>query len=86
LRANVRVEPGSREDRAYLWLRVLREGQPAQAFYENMVDHPIVSPDWMEYRIPCEVPEDATRIEFGLAFAGDGHADIDGVVLEVGER
>lgn len=87
LRASVRVEPGDRNDKAYLWLRVLRQatGSQAQAFYENMADHPITNNEWKEYEISGSVPADATTIEFGLAFVGDGEAAIDAVSVEVSD-
>lgn len=84
LRASVRVEPAGRNDKAYLWLRVLRQGQgsQAQAFYDNMADRPITSNKWIECEISAEVPADAVTIEFGLAFVGDGKTSIDDVSLE----
>ena len=84
LRAWVRVEASDRNDKAYLWLRMLTQGAyfQTEVFYENMADRPIISNEWHAYEIIGEVPANAVTIEYGIVFVGDGQAYLDAVSLE----
>lgn len=88
LSAAVRIEPNETNDKAYLWLRVIKPGYGSQGwvFFDKMADRPIMSSEWNRYEITGEVTEDAISIEYGFAFVGDGKAYIDGVSLNIVEK
>ena len=80
-RASVRVEakPGAR---AALWLRVDRPNRQV-GFFDNMMNRPIVSPEWAAYEITGDVAQDAIGIAFGvILLAGEGAVYIDNVTFE----
>jgi erythromycin esterase len=85
LRAAVRVQTNAEGDKAYLWLRISKQGVGPQAlaFYENMADRPITSDKWREYEIVADVPVDAETISYGLTFTGEGQAWLDAVSIQV---
>lgn len=84
MRAWVRVDPKNNHDKAYLWLRVLKQVEDYQTitFYDNMADRPITNKEWNEYEIVGEIPVNGTIIEYGIAFVGDGAAYLDAISLE----
>lgn len=72
LSAAVRVNDGI----GYFWLSIHRPGAPA-IFRQEIV----TSDKWQEYHILAEVPQEASKITFGLAYVGRGAAYIDEVCL-----
>ena len=78
LSAAVRAERGSGQ----LWLRV---DQPdfAPAFFDDMGDRPVTSPEWATHVIEGPVADDALRLMLGGLVAGDGAASFDAFRLEV---
>ncbi|MHC4748897.1 MAG: hypothetical protein ACYTFW_03395, partial [Planctomycetota bacterium] len=70
--AAVRVDEGI----GYLWLSV--DVPRAQAVFDQQI---ITSDKWQEYNIVAEVPEEAIKITYGLAYVGQGAAFIDDVSI-----
>jgi erythromycin esterase len=81
-RAAVRAEVEAGGNQAQLWLRVDRPGGEI-GFFDNMVDRPIVSPEWSTYEITGEVTEDAEALAFGLILTGKGRVWVDDGSLSV---
>ena len=83
LSAAVRIKPNKTNDKAYLWLRIMKSGTGSSGwlFFEKMADNPITGIEWKTYEITGAVSEDAESIEFGLSFVGDGAAYFDAVSL-----
>ena len=69
---------------AGLWLRVDGErGGPALGF-DNMEDRPVrASQGWSEHDIVLAVPDNATRIVFGVLLSGEGELWADELRLEI---
>jgi hypothetical protein len=82
-RAWIRID-GTAGSRGHLWLEITEPGEPypEAVFYESAGTRQNTGPEWREYRIVADVPEAADVISFGFAFAGDGEAWLDGVILE----
>lgn len=81
LRAAVRADVSGPGNQAYLWLRVTCP--TGLAFSDNMADRPITASEWCDYEIVGDVPTDANKITYGLAFVGDGRAWLDSVSIEI---
>lgn len=79
-RAAVRAEVEGGGNQAQLWLRVDRP-DGAIGFFDNMMNRPIVSPDWQEYEIAGEIAGDAVALNFGVLLVGKGRAWIDDASL-----
>jgi hypothetical protein len=56
---------------AYLWVRVAR----------NTADSPITAPEWREYELEVDVPDDAESVWYGIVVVGPGPAWVDTVRL-----
>lgn len=80
LRAAIRVE--GEQTRAQMWLRLDRADN-TMAFLENMDGRPITSSEWNMYDIETDVPEDVSRIVFGVMLFGGGKAWVDDVSLDI---
>jgi erythromycin esterase len=83
LSAWIRVE-GLTGDHAQMWLRVVRRGRQL-AFYDDMGDRPIASPEWRRYGISGEVTPDAQSIQMGVLSFGRARVWVDGVQLDRGD-
>jgi erythromycin esterase len=83
LRAWIRID-GTAENRGHLWFEVTEPGDPypESVFYESTETRHNTGSEWREYRIVADVSEAADVIFFGFAFAGEGEAWLDGVILE----
>ena len=80
LRSAIRVK--GEQTRAQMWLRLDRADN-TMAFLENMSGRPITSPEWNTYDIETDVPEDVSRIGFGVMLFGGGNAWVDDVSLDI---
>ena len=60
----------------YLWISINVPGSPG-IFHQEI----ITSDKWQEYHIVAEVPQKASKITYGLAYAGQGAAFIDDVAI-----
>lgn len=72
LSAALRVSGGV----GYLWVSINVPGSPG-IFHQEI----ITSDKWQEYHIVAEVPQKASKITYGLAYAGQGAAFIDDVAI-----
>jgi C-terminal processing protease CtpA/Prc len=79
-RGAVKVKAGDDNSRAQLWLRVDRP-EKQTAFFDNMAQRPILSPDWAYYEITGDVASDAATLNFGLILLGGGEASLDDVSI-----
>jgi len=61
---------------AYLWLSI--DGRNAPNIFRQEI---ITSDIWHKYSLSTEVPQDAFRITYGLAYVGQGAAFIDDVTI-----
>jgi len=74
--------PDVAEDRAQLWLRVVRTNGRV-GFSDSMDNRPVRSSDWSWAEITAPIDEDAQTINFGVMSFGGAHAWIDGIAFEV---
>jgi len=82
LRAWLKVEAGSPEDRAQLWLHVLRpNGKPG--FLDNMDDRPVRPAGWTPCEIVAEIDTDAQFVDFGVTVNGRGRVWVDDVTFDI---
>lgn len=81
LSAWVKVRARGMSSRAQLWLRVDRPSDPG--FFDNMLDRPIMTPEWAEYTITGPIAADAQRFVFGALVSGKGEFLFDGFRLSV---
>jgi hypothetical protein len=70
------------EDRAQLWLRVVRTNSRV-GFSDSMDNRPVRSSNWIWAEITAEIDEDAKTINFGVMSFGGAHAWVDGMSFEV---
>jgi len=70
------------EDRAQLWLRVVRTNSRV-GFSDSMDNRPVRSSNWSWAEITAEIDEDARTINFGVMSFGGAHAWVDGISFEV---
>jgi hypothetical protein len=70
------------EDRAQLWLRVVRTNSRA-GFSDSMDDRPVRSSEWSRAEINAEIDEDAKTIYFGVMSFGGARAWIDDISFEL---
>lgn len=82
LRASVRVDGRSSEDRAQLWMRVDRK-DGATGFFDNMDDQPIKSSAWRTCELLGRVSPDAEQLNFGMMLLTAGQACLDSASLDV---
>jgi hypothetical protein len=82
LRAWVKVEGGSADDRAQMWLHVLRTGGKP-GFSDDMDDRPVRPSDWTACEIVTEVDGDAQFLDFGITAIGRGRVWLDEVAFDV---
>jgi hypothetical protein len=83
LRAWVRVEAGSPEDRAQMWLHVDRPGGRL-AYVDNIDDHRPVQPDnWTAGEIVVEIDRDSQFLDFGVTAFGRGRVWVDDVTFDI---
>jgi len=82
LRAWVRVEASTPDDRAQMRLVVDREGH-RNGFLDNMDDRPVRSAEWTLCDITGKVDMDATFIEIGIMSIGRGRVWVDDVSFDV---
>jgi erythromycin esterase-like protein len=69
---------------AGLWWRVDGKEQGRSLAFDNMQDRGVKgTTDWERYAIELEVPEDATNINFGALFPGQGTAWFDHFAVEL---
>lgn len=73
------------EDRAQLWLRVVRTDSRA-GFSDSMDNRPVRSSEWSRAEITAEIDEDAKTIYFGVMSFGGARAWVDGLSFEVIEK
>ena len=71
LTVSVKADVKTIEDKGFAWLRVDRESNQ-RGFFDNMMNRPITSPVWQEYKITGTVSEDATFLYFGGIVLGSG--------------
>jgi hypothetical protein len=82
LRAWLKVEAAAPEDRAQLWLHVLRpNGKPG--FLDNMDDRPVRPADWTACEIVAEIDSDAQFLDFGVTAIGRGRVWVDEVTFDI---
>jgi hypothetical protein len=81
LRAWVRVEAGSPEDRAQLWLRIDRPSGKASFF--DLEDRAIRPDNWTAGEIVAEIDADAQFLAFGVTATGRGRVWVDDVTFDV---
>ena len=82
LRAWLKVEAASPEDRGQLWLHVLRPaGKPG--FLDNMDDRPVRPAEWTPCEIVGEVDSDAQFLDFGVIATGRGRVWVDDVTFDI---
>lgn len=82
LRAWLKVEAASPEDRAQFWVHVLRpNGKPG--FLDNMDDRPVRPAAWTPTEIVAEVDADALFLEFGVTAIGRGRVWVDDVTFDI---
>jgi len=81
LSAWVKVRARDMSSRAQLWLRVDRPSGPG--FFDNMLDRPIMTPEWAEYTITGPIASNAQRIVFGAIVSGKGEVLLYGFRLSV---
>jgi hypothetical protein len=74
--------PNNDEDRAQLWLRVVRANNRV-GFSESMDNRPVRKSDWSWAEITAQIDEDAKTINFGLMSFGGARAWIDDITFEV---
>ena len=60
----------------YLWLSI--DVPRARCIFQQLI---ITSDEWQKYSILVEVPQEATKITYGLAYVGQDAAFIDDVVI-----
>jgi len=70
------------EDRAQLWLRVVRTNGQA-GFSDSMDNRPVRSSEWSPAEIIGEIDDDAQEISFGVMSYGGAHAWVDDMSFEV---
>ena len=82
LRAWLKVEAASPEDRGQLWLHVLRPvGKPG--FLDNMDDRPVRPTEWTACEIVAEVDADAQFLDFGVTASGRGRVWVDDITFDI---
>ncbi|MGO4475350.1 transcriptional regulator [Massilia sp. 2TAF26] len=82
VRFRARVRTRDVDGWAGLWMRVDGAGPARLAFY-NSQDRPIKgSTDWQERSVVLDVPQEATRIAFGVIDSGKGTVWIDQLAFE----
>jgi hypothetical protein len=82
IRFRARVRTRDVSDWAGLWMRVDGVSKPSLAFY-NSQDKPISgSTEWQERSVVLDVPQDASKILFGVIGAGKGTVWIDQLAFE----
>lgn len=84
-RAAVRTEVSGRGNQAHLWLRVLKTSptQTSRVFFDDLNQAPITSDEWKTYEIICQVPQDASSVDYGFVLIGKGKAWLDDVKVEI---
>jgi len=82
LRAWLRIDAATRDDKAQMWFRVDLPNRQPSAF-DNMDDRPVQSFTWMPAEIVVKVAEGAETLNFGVMSIGKGRAWVDGMTLEV---
>jgi len=70
------------EDRAQLWLRVVRANSRV-GFSDSMDNRPVRSSDWSWAEITAQIDEDAKTINFGVMSFGGARAWIDNITFDV---
>jgi erythromycin esterase len=78
--AAVRLEPTTPASRAYLWIQ-LQNGLSQLIIQRSTADSPITAPEWREYELEIDVPEDAESVWYGIVVVGPGPAWVDTVRL-----
>lgn len=73
------------EDRAQLWLRVVRINARA-GFSDSMDNRPVRSSEWSRAEITAEIDEDAKTIYFGVMSFGGARAWIDDISFDVVDK
>jgi len=82
LRAWLRLEAADPQDRAQIWLRVVRtNGQ--SGFFDDMNDRPVRSPYWTKREIASQIDSDAQFLDFGVSSIGKGRVWADDVSFEI---
>lgn len=81
VRASVRLDRPALEDRAQLFVRVVRPGSEP-GFYDDMGDRPVVSAAAQPCEIEGDIAPDAASIEIGLKVTGKSRAFVDGLSFE----
>lgn len=84
-RAAVRTNVSGRGNQAHLWLRVLKTSptQTSRVFFDDLNQVPITTDEWKTYEIICQVPQDASSMDYGFVLVGKGKAWLDDVKVEV---
>jgi hypothetical protein len=83
VRFSAAVKSEAIEDWAGLWMRVDKGSQISIAF-DNMQNRPIRgTTDWKSYQVVLDVPQDATRIAFGILLSKTGAVWMSNVKFEI---
>jgi hypothetical protein len=82
LRAWLKVEAASPEDRAQMWLHVFRPGGKP-GFFDNMDDRPVRPADWTPCEIVAEIDNDAQFLDFGVTAVGRGRVWLEDVSFDI---
>lgn len=80
----VRVEGDNKEASARLMARV--DKKKGHGFLDNMLDRPITSGQWKQYKIEGEIDTKATRLFIGAMHIGQGKFYFDNFSLEIKSR
>jgi len=83
VRLTAAVKAENVEGRAGLWMRVDSTETTSLAF-DNMLNRPIQgTADWKRYEIVLDLPEDASKINFGMLLFGKGQIWVDDFEFEI---
>jgi hypothetical protein len=85
LRASLRLDPSSKNDRAQMWVRIDCE-QGTMCGFDNMDNRPVRSDKWKSAEIKLRVPESAVTINLGVISIGHGRAWVDEMTFESGPK
>lgn len=82
VRAWLRLEAASSDDRAQMWFRVDRANETT-GFFDHMSDRPVTSAQWTLAEIVGKIEPDALVLNVGVMTIGKGKAWVDGMTLEI---
>lgn len=57
--------------------------QTSRVFFDDLNQVPITNSEWKTYEIVCQIPQDASSMDYGFVLVGKGKAWLDDVKVEV---